>query len=136
MQVVALKIQVYRLWKNYLTYYESVLVLPDQFKVDIRKEFGDLRRHSTWEKAFCRYSALHSRIGLLDADRLIRIDFNFTPDRNDYIYRHQIFDEWLSLPEGPDLIKTGLEILSRKYTQEPREKLSGFLKLIQERQTP
>lgn len=132
MKLNELKAQVYDLWQGYITYYRGAVVQPQQFKTDIRKEFGDLRRKRTWEQAFCRYSALHSRVGLLDADRLIRLDFNFTPDREDYPYRHGIFDEWMSLPEGLEMIKTGLEVLFRDYTSEEREEVDGFLRLVKE----
>ncbi|MEO1144129.1 MAG: hypothetical protein AAFY26_00805 [Cyanobacteria bacterium J06638_22] len=132
MKLKELKAQVYDLWQSYINYHHRAVVQSNQFKADIRREFGDLRCRNTWEKAFCRYSALHSRIGLLDADRLIWNDFNFTPDRDDYPYRYRIFEEWLSLPEGLDRIKTGLEILFRDYTREEREDANGFLELVQE----
>jgi len=132
MKLKELKTQVYDLWQGYITYHSRAVVQPADFNADIRREFGDLRRKSTWERAFCRYSALHSRIGLLDADRLIWSDFNFTPDREDYPYRHRIFEEWLSLPEGLEMIKTGLEILFRDYTSEEREEADGFLELVKE----
>jgi hypothetical protein len=132
MKLKELKERVRDLWEGYLVYYRDVLIQEQQFKSDIRKEFGDLRRRDTWERAFCRYSALHSRVGLLDADRLIRFDFNFTPDRDDYEYRHRIFDEWLALPEGIELIKTGLEVLFRDFTAKQREEANGFFRLVQE----
>lgn len=133
MKLTELKAQVQDLWEGYTTYYGDALVQPENFKKGIRQEFGDLRKRTTWEQAFCRYSALHSRVGLLDADRLIRYDFNFTPDREDYPYRHQIFDEWLTLPEGLELIRLGLELLYRDYTAQEREQAHGFFELVQER---
>jgi hypothetical protein len=133
MKLVELKARVRYLWATYTDLYGDALVQPENFKPDIRKEFGDLRRRDTWEKAYSRYKALNSQIGLLDAHRLILFDFNFTTDRDDYEYRHQIFDEWLALPDGLDLIKLGLEqIFSVDFTPREREDAHGFFELVQE----
>lgn len=133
MKLTDLKAKVQYLWANYTRLYGKALIQPETFKPQIRREFGDLRRRDTWEKAYWRYRALSSQIGLLDAHRLILSDFNFTPDRDDYEYRHQIFAEWLSLPDGLDLIKLGLEqVLSVDFTQQEREEAHGFFELVQE----
>ncbi|NET31357.1 MAG: hypothetical protein F6K19_05065 [Cyanothece sp. SIO1E1] len=36
---------------------------------------------------------------------------NYTPDKWDYELRHQIFEAFLTNPDGLELIKTGLEQL-------------------------
>jgi|GEM_PF-1773732 len=134
MKLTDLKANVQYLWANYTRLYGKAMIQAETFKPEIHQEFGDLRRRDTWEKAYWRYRALNSQIGLLDAHRLILSDFNFTPDRDDYEYRHQIFDEWLSLPDGLDLIKLGLEqVLSVDFTQQERAEAYGFFELVQER---
>ncbi|HAG81634.1 MAG TPA: hypothetical protein DCL61_10805 [Cyanobacteria bacterium UBA12227] len=76
---------------------------------------------------------MNAQIGLLDAYDLLLYTFNFTPDCWDYEYRHQIFDEFLMLPEALEIIKTGLEqLFSIDFTQEQRESAHGFFELLQE----
>ena len=132
MKMDELKTRVHDSWKRYL-WFEEAISQPDGFKADIRKEFGDLRCKSTWEKALARYRGLNAQIGLLDASSLILHALNFTPERWDYEYRHSIFDEFMLLPDGLDLIRAGLEELySADYTAQEREKANGFFSLVQE----
>lgn len=132
MKMDELKIRVHESWKRYL-WFEEAISQPDSFKADIRKEFGDLRYKETWESALARYRGLNAQIGLLDASSLILNALNFTPERWDYEYRHSIFDEFMMLPDGLDLIRVGLEELySATYTPQEREKADGFFRLVQE----
>jgi hypothetical protein len=133
MKLKELKTKVFSLWADYTRWYGKAIAPVEAFKPEIRSQFGDLRKRSTWEAAYCRYSAMVSQIGLLDAYRLILNDFNFTPTREDYQYRHRIFDEWLMLPDGLDLIKLGLEqLFSTDFTPQEREHAHGFFELVQE----
>lgn len=133
MKLTELKSETYRLWQDYTRWYGKAVIQPELFTPEIRQQFGDLRKRATWEAAYCRYEALCAQIGLLDAHRLILLDFNFTNDRPDYGYRHRIFEEWLSLPDGLDLIKLGLEqLFSSDFTPQEREEASGFFELVQE----
>jgi hypothetical protein len=130
MKLRELKERVFEEWKDHCWFKRSV-IQPELFKTEIRKDFGDLRRKVTWEKALCRFRALNAKIGLLDAYTLILSTFNFTPDDWDYEYRHQIVEEFLMLPNGLELIKLGLEqLLSVDFTSEERGKAHGFFELV------
>lgn len=69
-------------------------MLAENFKGEMRKEFGDLRFKKTWIKALARYEALNAFHNCLDAHSLILHTLNFTEDRWDYEFRHQIFVKW------------------------------------------
>lgn len=131
MKLAELKAQVYECWRD-LSEFQSAIVEPDRFKPEVRR-FGDLRRKITWEKAYAAFKAKNCYDACLDAWTLIRYSFNFTPDRWDYPYRHQVIEAFLTLPEGLDLIKLGLEqLLSAPFTTQDRKDASGFFELVQE----
>jgi len=137
MRISELKQQVYeewhrRHWYNQAVCTPTVAVRDEVFKHEIRT-YGDLRFKSTWIKVLARFSALNSYEACLDASNLILYDFNFTPDRWDYEFRHQVVEEFLMLTRSLDLIKLGLEqLFSDTFTQEERSQANGFLKLVQE----
>ena len=106
---------------------------PENFKPEIR-QYGDLRRKSTWVKALCQFCALNHFECLLDAYELITIRFNFFPNDPRYPYRHQIFEAFLTIPGALDLLKTGLEqLFSSDFTTEEREAARGFFAMVEER---
>jgi hypothetical protein len=132
MKLKELKQKVFEEWQDYC-WFKQVVCQPETFKPEIRERFGDMRRKVTWEKALCHFKALNAQIGLLDAHTLILYTFNFTPDRWDYEYRHQILEEFLTLPDGLELIKLGLEqLFSRDFTSEERGQADGFYQLVEE----
>lgn len=134
MHLHKLKQRVYEAWERHY-WFKRTIVQPEHFKPEIRS-FGDLRRKATWEKALVRFEALNAKIGLLDAYNLILLSFNFKPDDWDYEYRHQIFDEFLMLPDALDLIKTALEqLFSSDFTPQDREEANGFFDLVKEQST-
>jgi hypothetical protein len=135
LKLADLKHRVYQCWEN-LSSFNGALVQPEQFKADVRKQFGDLRRKQTWINAYCQYTARNSLDVCLDAWTLIRYDFNFTPERWDYELRHQILDAFLAIPEGAELLKTGLEQLFEDtlFTPEERSEANGFIRLVAEQQ--
>lgn len=129
MKLQQLKQKVYEAWE-FLSGYRGSLIQPENFKPEVRG-FGDLRRKDTWIKALVRFEALNAAHDCLDASSLILITLNFTPERWDYEYRHQIFDEFLMIPEGLELIKTGLEqLFSTDFTLQEREEANGFFELV------
>ncbi len=137
MRILELKQQVYEDWYRRHWYNQSVCSPTDPtrdetFKRELRT-YGDLRSKSTWVKALARFSALNSREACLDACNLILYDFNFTPDRWDYEFRHQVVEEFLMLPGSLELIKLGLEqLFSDTFTQEERSQANGFFELVHE----
>ncbi|MDX2098263.1 MAG: hypothetical protein SFW36_10850 [Leptolyngbyaceae cyanobacterium bins.59] len=132
MRLAELKEKVLQEWQDYCWYKQSVCQL-EAFKPEIKKQFGDMRCRSTWEKALCYFRAMNAQIGLLDAYTLILYTFNFTPDRWDYEYRHQIIEQFLTLPDGLDLIRLGLEqLFSKDFTCEERGQADGFYQLVPE----
>ena len=131
MKLAELKQRAYEQWEKHCRFNRAV-IQTNLFKDEIRSQFGDLRRRSTWENALCRYRALNAEIGLLDAFTLITQVFNFRPGRWDYPYRHQIFEEFLTLPNGLELLRTGLEqIFSNDVMPTERNQANGFFELVQ-----
>jgi hypothetical protein len=131
MKLNELKHKVYRAWKD-LNSFKGILAQPNNFKPEVRT-FGDLRKKHTWVKALARFSALNSYQSCLDAYTLILYDFNFTPNRWDYEFRHQIMEEFLLMPDALDLIKLGFEqLFSSDFTPQEREQAHGFLGLVGE----
>jgi hypothetical protein len=131
MKLAQLKQKVYEAWE-FLNTYKGRVLQPENFQAEIRT-FGDLRRKNTWVKALARFEALNAYHNCLDAYMLILNDFNFTSDRWDYEYRHQIVDEFLMIPDALDLLKLGLEqLFSEPFTQEDRKEAHGFFELVEE----
>jgi hypothetical protein len=137
MRISELKQQVYEDWHRRHWYNQAVCAptaptRDEAFKREIRT-YGDLRSKSTWVRALARFSALNSYEACLDACNLILHDFNFTPERWDYEFRHQVVEEFLMLPGSLDLIKLGLEqLFSDTFTQEERSQANGFFELVQQ----
>lgn len=132
MKLKDLKERTFQEWQRY-GWYKQVLIQPETFKPEIRRRFGDMRRRDTWERAYCHYRALNAQIGLLDAYTLILETFNYQPDDADYAYRRRIFEEFLTLPDGLELIRLGLEqLFSIDFTPEERQEAYGFFELVSE----
>ena len=133
MKLYELKRKVYDAWE-FLSGYRDCVVLPENFKGEVKKEFGDLRYKETWIKALARYEALNAFHDCLDAHTLILHTLNFTEDRWDYEFRHRIFDEFLLIPGALELLKLGLEQLMSGVTSIDRGDADGFYKLVAEQQ--
>ncbi|HEY9658128.1 MAG TPA: hypothetical protein V6C65_06725 [Allocoleopsis sp.] len=131
MKITELKKRVFEQWQRHCWFNQAV-IQPELFKSEVRSQFGDLRRKATWEAALCRYLALNAEIGLLDAYTLITRTFNYTPDRWDYPYRLVVFEEFLTLPDSVELLRTGLEqLFSADFTPQERREANGFFELVQ-----
>jgi len=100
-------------------------------KDEVRANFGDLRKRSTWVQALASFEARFHHAACLDAWSLILHSFNVTPDRWDYEIRHEFFEAFLQLPDGLELLKMGLEQLFTYFTAEEQE-CNGFLELVSE----
>lgn len=134
MKIRELKTKVYEAWE-FLSGYRDCVVLPNNFKSEVRKEFGDLRYKKTWTCALARYEALNAFHDCLDASSLVLYTFNFTQDRWDYEFRDRIFDEFLTIPGSLDLLRLGLEqLMSNTFTPQERKNAHGFYQLVQEQQ--
>jgi hypothetical protein len=130
MKLRELKQKVYDAWE-FLSGYRNCVVLPENFKGEVRKEFGDLRYKETWIRALARYEALNAFHDCLDAHQLILHTLNFTEDRWDYEFRYRIFDEFLMIPDALDLLKLGLEqLMSDSFTPSDRRDANGFYQLV------
>jgi hypothetical protein len=129
MKLPELKEKVYEAWES-LNTFKGVIAQPDSFKPEVRS-LGDLRRKATWVKALTQFQALNSYKACLDAYSLILNDFNFTPDRWDYEFRNEILDQFLTMPDGLDLIRLGLEqLFSSTFTSQEREEAHGSLRRL------
>ena len=132
MKLPELKERVREVW-DCLNDWRGQVIQPENFGPEIRR-FGDKRFKSTWIKALAYFESAFFYGANLDAYMLILNDFNFTPDRWDYEYRHEIFDAFLMYPNGLDLIKMGLEqLFSSDFTPEERAEANGFFGLVEER---
>ncbi|HBL11353.1 MAG TPA: hypothetical protein DD379_08080 [Cyanobacteria bacterium UBA11162] len=130
MKITELKDQVYQCWTD-LSNFKGAVIQPENFKQEVR-QYGDLRRKSTWEKAYAAFWAKNCYDSCLDAWTLIRYSFNFTLDRWDYEYRYQIIEEFLQIPGAIELIQLGLEqLLSQPFTQHDRRQAHGFFELTE-----
>jgi hypothetical protein len=54
MRLQELKQQVYQAWEC-LSTFNLAVVQPENFKEEVRQQFGDLRRKETWVKALARF---------------------------------------------------------------------------------
>jgi hypothetical protein len=136
MKLPELKKRVRSVWESLNTWKDGVVVQPENFDKEV-KSFGDRRYKKTWIKALCRFEAMLSYKSCLDSWALITISFNFTPDRWDYEYRHQILDEFLMYPDGLEIIRDGLEQIfsasESDFSPQEREDAHGFFRLLEER---
>lgn len=134
MKLRELKQRVFESWE-FLSGYRGCVVLPENFKPEVKAEFGDLRYKETWIKALARYEALNALHDCLDAHYLVLHTLNFTEDRWDYEFRHRIFDEFLMIPQALPLLKLGLEqLVSSSFSDHDRREAHGFLELVAEKQ--
>ena len=110
------------------------ILQPENFLPEIAS-YGDLDDKETWVKALANFEAIFYHRSCLDAWSLITNSFNFTPDRPDYEYRHEIFEAFLQFPDALDLIRLGLEQLyGPDFTPQEREQQShAFFGLVKER---
>ena len=130
MKLPEVKKRVKRTWDILHT---GFTVQPGQFEQDV-KAFGDRRYKKTWVAAMCRYEAMFAIESCLDSWMLLTNTFAFKPERWDYEYRHQIFDEFLMYPEALEAIKTGLEdLFSKNFSNQQRDQADGFFRLLEER---
>ena len=133
MKLPEVKEKVRYIWEL-LNQWNGVVLLPEKFDQEM-KTFGDRRYKKTWVKALCKFKAMLAIEGCLDSWRLLTSTFDFRPERWDYEYRHQIFDEFLMYPEAVEIIKTGLEdIFHKDFDIQQREKADGFFRLLEERE--
>ena len=131
MTLAELKKKVRWLWEA-RHWIDGASVQPENFESEIR-QYGDLRRKSTWVEAMCRLKARNTFDCCLDAYELITIQFNIFPEEPEYPYRHQIFEEFLAIPEALELLKTGFEqLFSSDFTTEEREEARGFFAMVEE----
>ncbi len=131
MKLPELKKRVKRTWDMLHT---GFAIQPGQFDQDV-KAFGDRRFKKTWVAALCRFEAMFAIESCLDSWMLLTNTFAFRPERWDYEYRHQIFDEFLMYPEAVEAIKTGLEdLFSKDFSNQEREQADGFFRLLEERE--
>ena len=134
MKLADLKEEVRRIWEYVEDGGAGIIVQPENFLPEVRR-YGDLRKKATWIQALANFEAIFYHRSCLDAWSLITNSFNFTPDRPDYEYRHEILDAFLQFPNGLDLIKLGLEQLyGPDFTPQEREQKShAFFGLVKER---
>ena len=134
MKLPELKRRTRRTWDTLNAWKDGVVLQPENFDKEVAA-FGDRRRKDTWIKALCRFQAMLAYESCVDSWALLTITFNFSPDRWDYEYRHQILDEFLMYPKALEIIKTGLESLfSDDFSSQDREEANGFLELVAERE--
>jgi hypothetical protein len=126
-----LKQKVYSAWEC-LSDFNDALIQPENFLQEVRA-FGDLRRKSTWQKAYCSFWARNIFDSNSDNRSLITVFFNYTPAQWDWELRHEIIDQFLAIPGGADCIINGLEqIFNYPIDKKEEEIACGVLSLVQE----
>jgi hypothetical protein len=134
MKLHELKKLVWSAWCNLNSWQGELTSTPESYMAEI-KSFGDRRLKSTWIKAFSRFEAMFTYETASDSWGLIGICLNFTPDRQNYAYRHEILDEFLLYPDGLDMLKDALEhLFSSNFSPKDRDEAYGFFKLAAQSQ--
>ncbi len=133
MKLPELKKRVRRTW-DILNRCHGIVLQPENFNKEMAT-FGDRRYKKTWVKALCKFEAMFAYKSCLDSWMLLTNTFAFRPDRWDYEYRHQIFEEFLMYPDALELIKSGLEdLFDKDFDIKEREKADDFFGLLEERE--
>lgn len=131
MKFAELKFQVYECWHD-LSAFNSAIVQPKNFRSALR-QFGDLRYQETWKKAYCSFADRNMFDANSDNRSLVRVEFNFYPERWDWELRHQILDEFLSISDALEYLIDGLEdIFCQPLDREEKEIADGGLEPAQE----
>ena len=130
MKLKELKQEVYECWED-LSKFHDAIVQPETFKPEMR-QFGDLRRKSTWEKAYAAFFAKVNWDSGITEHTAIAYVFNFTPDRWDYELRHEILDQYLAIPGAMEFIAGGLEQIYRSSDRSDQECADAFLEVVSE----
>lgn len=131
MKLQELKARTRELW-DYSHKSHGAIAIPNQFKPELR-HFGDLRCKATWEKAYCHFYARQIHDCCLDAFT-VPLSLSLAEEDWRYPYREVIFDEFMKLPGGLELLREGLEqlFIDPDYcTPEEREEGYGVLGLVQ-----
>ena len=130
MKLVELKQEVYELWER-LSSYNGALIQLENFKPEVRY-YGDLRRKTTWQKAYAAFLAQN----IWDADvgeyNLIVVQLNFTPDCWDYELRYQVLEQFLAIPGALEFVVRGLEQIFCSASREDKECAYGLLAMVSE----
>lgn len=130
MKMQQLKDATYRAWEN-LSRFNGAVVQPETFKPEMRR-WGDLRYKATWRRAYANYAARNIHDSCLDAYELITIQFNTKPGQFEYELRHEIFEAFIELPDGLDMLRDGLEqLFGQDLTQSERDEAYGIFELVQ-----
>ncbi|MEA5464912.1 hypothetical protein [Leptothoe sp. PORK10 BA2] len=134
MKIYELKKRVERLWTSLHSWKGELTSPPDEFGMDIKKQFGDRRYKKTWILALARYEAQKSYDTLLDSSLLITHYLNFKPTQPLYEYRFEILDAFLEYKNGLDLILQGIRTLFRDgCAHEEKESIDALLGLLETR---
>lgn len=101
---------------------------PD-FRSEVRKRFGDLRRRDTWESAAISLAAQSTAQSFLEAYQILA--FIVSPGyMNSLIREHygdRLIEYMLAYPEIIDLIRRGLEQIYRDDCAKERELVERFI---------
>lgn len=133
MKINELKAKAYSAWLS-LNHINGCIVQPENFKAEVRKRFGDMRRKETWKNAYAHFVAQ----GIDDSwacenTELITVFFNFKESEEDYEIRHEIFEAFMQFPDALERLRDGLERLLGEPINEKEERaINGFFKLAQE----
>lgn len=130
MKLVELKQEVYELWER-LSSYNGALIQPENFKPEVRY-YGDLRRKTTWQRAYAAFLAQNIWDAGISEHNLIVVQLNFTPDRWDYELRHQVLEQFLAIPGGLEFIIRGLEEIFGSASKEDKECAYELLAMVSE----
>jgi hypothetical protein len=130
MKLTQLKQEVYDCWTRLSTYRDAI-VQPENFLPEMRT-YGDLRRKSTWQKAYAAFFAkLNWDAGITEHTAIVHV-FNFTPDRWDYELRYEILEEFLAIPGAMEFIMRGLEEIFHSWDRDDKEYAKQFLEVVGE----
>lgn len=134
MKLPELKKRVRYTWSILNSWTDGMVLQPENFDKEM-KAFGDRRYKKTWIKALCKFEAMFAYESCLDSWSLLTVSFAFRPERWDYEYRHQIFEEFLLYPDALELIKSGLEdLFDKDFDVKERNKADDFFGLLEERE--
>jgi hypothetical protein len=121
-------------WERLSSWRGVVVEQPGDYEKAI-KNFGDRRCRDTWITALANLYALSLVESCLDGWELITLYLNFKHSHWTYEIREQIFDQFVSLPEGMDFIKAGLEqLVEQGVASQYKEEADGIFELLVRRE--
>lgn len=129
MKLNELKKASYRAWA-FMQELEEIVVQPENFRQETR-QYGDLRRRTTWEKIYAAFQAAVIANPVLEDSGMIQVYFCHPTSPELVQYNDLVLEEFLKYPTALERIKEGLEQLYYQPSEpEDQQDAMQFLERI------